>query len=55
MNKFLLAEDKLVIEMNLRQPGSTECACRPFTKNEERIQKFKETGDLQYIFSKRTS
>ena len=25
-------------------------ACEPFTKNEERIQKFKQTGDLQYIY-----
>ena len=32
-----------------RQPGSTYSACEPFTKNKERIQKFKETGHLRYI------
>ena len=29
--------------------GFTYSACRPFTKNKERIQKFKETGDTDYI------
>ena len=37
-------------EMNLRQPGFTYSACRPFTKNKERIQKFEETGDTSYIY-----
>ena len=37
-------------EMYLRQPGFTYSACGPFTKNKERIQKFKETGDLRYIY-----
>ena len=32
-------------EMHLRQPGFKYCAFVPFTKNKERIQKFKETGD----------
>ena len=32
-------------EMHLKQPGFTYSACRPFTKNKKRIQKFKETGD----------
>ena len=36
--------------MHLRQPGLTYVACGPFTKNKERIQTFKETGDLQYIY-----
>ena len=36
--------------MHLRQPGLTYIACGPFTKNKERIQTFKETGDLQYIY-----
>ena len=35
--------------MHLRQPVFTHSACGPFTKNKERIQKFKETGDSQYI------
>ena len=29
-------------EMHLRQRGFTYSACGPFTKNKERIQKFKE-------------
>ena len=37
-------------EMHLRQPGFTYSACGPFTKNKERIQKFKQTGDLRYIY-----
>ena len=50
INKFLLAGDKFMPEMHLRQPGFTYRACRPFTKNEERIQKFKKTGDFRYIY-----
>ena len=32
-------------EMHSRQPGLSYSAYGPFTKNKERIQKFKETGD----------
>ena len=32
-------------EMHLRQPALTYSACGPFTKNKERIKKFKERGD----------
>ena len=49
-NKFLLAGDKFMPEMHLKQPGFTYSACGPFTKNKERIQKFKETGDASYIY-----
>ena len=35
--------------MRLRQPQFTYSACGLFTKNKERIQKFKETGDSKYI------
>ena len=37
-------------EIHLRQPGFTYSVCRPFTKNKEKIQIFKETGDSQYIY-----
>ena len=37
-------------EMHLRQPQFVYSACGPFTKNKERIQKFKETGDTGYIY-----
>ena len=50
VKKFLLAGDKFVPEMHLKQPGFTYSACGPFTKNKERIQKFKETGDTSYIY-----
>ena len=50
INKFLLAGDKFMPEIHLRQPGFTYSACGPFTKNKERIQKFKETGDTSYIY-----
>ena len=50
VNKFLLAGDKCMPEMHLKQPGFTYSACGPFTKNKERIQKFKETGDTSYIY-----
>ena len=37
-------------EMHLRQPQFTYSACGPFTKHKKRIQKFKETGDTNYIY-----
>ena len=37
-------------EMYLKQPQFTYSACSPFTKNKQRIQKFKETGDSRYIY-----
>ena len=49
-NKILLAGDKFMPEMRLRQPGFIYSACGPFTKNKEQIQRFKETGDTSYIY-----
>ena len=50
INKLLLAGDKFMPEMHLRQLQFTYSACGPFTKHEQRIQKFKETGDTNYIY-----
>ena len=50
IKKFLLAGDKFMPEMHLKEPGFTYSACGPFTKNKERIQKFKQTGDSRYIY-----
>ena len=50
INKLLLAGDKFVPEMHLRQPQFTYNACGLFTKHKQRIQKFKETGDTNYIY-----
>ena len=45
VNKFLLVGEKFMSEIHLRQPGFTYSASGSFTKNKERIQKFKGTGD----------
>ena len=50
INKFLLAGDTFMLEMHLRQPQFTYSACGPFTKHKQRIRKFKETGDTNYIY-----
>ena len=50
VNKFLLAGNKFMPEMHLKQLGFTYSACGPFTKNKQRIQKLKETGDTSYIY-----
>ena len=50
INKFLLAGDKFMPEIHLRQPQFTYSACGSFTRHEERSQKFKETGDTNYVF-----
>ena len=50
INRFLLAGDKFMPEMHLRQRQFTYSACGPFTKHKQRIQKFKETGDTNYIY-----
>ena len=50
VNKFLLAGDKFMPELHLRQPGFTFSAYRPFTKHRERIKKFRETGNLNHIY-----
>ena len=50
VNKFFFAGDRFMPEMNLKQPGFTHNACEPFTKNKEKTQKFKETGDTNYIY-----
>ena len=50
INKFLLAGDKFMPEIHLRQPQFTYSACGPFTRHEERVQKFKKTGDTNYVF-----
>ena len=49
VNNFLLAGEKFMPEMQLRQLGFTYSACGPFTKDKEIIRKFKETGDSRHI------
>ena len=50
INKFLLAGDKFMPEMHLRQPRFVYSACGPFTRYKERIKEFKRTGDTCYIY-----
>ena len=50
VNTFSLAGDKFMSEMHLKQPQFVYSACGLFTKNKERIKKFKETGDTNYIY-----
>ena len=45
VNRFLLAGDKFMPEMHLKQSGFTYSA-----KNKERIQKFQDTVDTSYIY-----
>ena len=50
INKFLLAGDKFMPEMHLRQPQFVYSARGPLTRHEERIKKLKQTGDTRYIY-----
>ena len=50
VNKFLLAGDKFMPEMHLKQLGFTYSACGPFTKNRKRIEKFMQTGNTDFIY-----
>ena len=50
INKFLLAGDKFMLEMHLRQPQFVYSACGRFTRHKERIKEFKRTGDTRYIY-----
>ena len=50
VNQFLLVGDKFMPEMDLKQPGFTYSACGSFTKNKERIKKFMQTGNTNFIY-----
>ena len=52
INKFLLEGDKFIPELHLKQPGFTYSACGPFTKNKERIEKYMQTGNTDFIYKK---
>ena len=50
VNRLLLVDDKFMPEMRLKQPGFTFSAYGPFTKNKERIEKFMQTGNTNFIY-----
>ena len=52
VNKFLLAEDKFIPEMDFIHPGFTYSVCGSFTKNKGRIKKLKKKQDIDDIFIK---
>ena len=43
--------DKFMTELYQRQPGFTYIACDPCTKHRKRIQKLRETGNLNHIYN----
>ena len=50
VDKCLLTRDKCMPKLHLKQSRITYSACGPFTKHREKIQKFKEVGDLNHIY-----
>ena len=50
VNKFLLISDKFMPELHLQQPGFTYSVCGPFTRNKERIEKFMQAGNTDFIY-----
>ena len=50
INKFLLAGDKFIPKMHLRETGFSCSVCGPFRKNKERIKQFMETGNTDFIY-----
>ena len=50
VNTFLLVGDTFMPEMHLKQPGFTYSACGPFTRNKERIEKFMQTVNTDFIY-----
>ena len=51
VNKFLLVGDKFIPQMNLKQYGFIYNACDPFTNDQERIEKFMQTGNTNFIYN----
>ena len=49
INKFLLTGDTFMPELHLKKPRFTYSACGSFTKHCERIQKFREIGNLKHL------
>ena len=55
VNRFLLAGEKFIPEMHLRQTGSTYNACGPFTKTKKKYKNLKKQGIHEIQLPKRTS
>ena len=46
---LMLLSDKFMPEMHLKQPGFTYSTCGSFTRNKERIEKFIQIGNTDFI------
>ena len=51
VNKLLLAGNKCIPRIHLKQAGFTYSACDPFTKNKERTKKLKEIEIVKLVFN----
>ena len=49
VNKFSMAGDKFMLELHLKQASFTYSPTSPFTKSKERIEKFMNTGNTNFI------
>ena len=50
VNKVLLVGEKFMPEMHLKQSGFTYSTCGSFTKNKERIEKLRQTGNTDDLY-----
>ena len=50
--KNVLAVDKFISEMHLKQPKFTYSSCGPFKETTKEYKIFEETGDSRYIYIK---
>ena len=50
VSKLLLTGDKFMLEMHLKQPRFTYNFCGLFIENKDRIKKFMQTGNTNYIY-----
>ena len=50
VHMFLLVGDKFMPEIHLKQPGFPYSTFSSFTKNKERIEKFMQTGNTDFIY-----
>ena len=50
VNKLLLVGDKFMPEMHLKESGFNYSACGSFARNKERIEKFMQTGNTDFIY-----
>ena len=51
VNKFLLAGDRFMPEMHVRQSGFTYSTCGSFTRKKQRSQRFMQTVNDSYIYN----